>query len=100
MLSRTISLKNSQYVSSNLFKNVLAGLTNLKNVFPLNLPRTNTNYLFGFLDSHAVHYPTPSNLTYAWSFGSLAGICLIVQMISGIFLAMVRRIIQSSYNRT
>lgn len=33
-------------------------------------------------------YPTPSNLNYFWNFGSLAGICLGIQIISGIFLAM------------
>jgi len=27
-------------------------------------------------------------LSYAWSFGSSAGICLIIQILSGIFLAM------------
>ena len=85
--------KNSQYVSSNILKYALVGLNSVKNVFPLNLPRANTNYLFAFLDSHVIHYPTPISLTYAWSFGSLAGICLVIQMISGIFLAMVRRII-------
>ena len=85
--------KNSQYVSSNILKYALVGLNSVKNVFPLNLPRANTNYLFAFLDSHVIHYPTPISLTYAWSFGSLAGICLVIQMISGIFLAMVRRMI-------
>ena len=78
-----------------MFKNALLGLSNVKSIFPLNLPRANTNYLFGFLDSHIIHYPTPITLTYAWSFGSLAGICLVIQMISGIFLAMVRRMIRS-----
>jgi len=50
--------------------------------------RWNKNYLLGFLDSHLIHYPTPINLTYAWSFGSTAGICLVIQIVSGIFLAM------------
>ena len=85
--------KNSQYAPSTILKYALVGLNSVKNVFPLNLPRANTNYLFAFLDSHVIHYPTPISLTYAWSFGSLAGICLVIQMISGIFLAMVRRII-------
>ena len=86
-------LPNSHYVSSNIFKTTLFTLNNVKSIFPLNLPRANTNYLFAFLDSHIIHYPTPVSLTYAWSFGSLAGICLVIQMISGIFLAMVRRMI-------
>lgn len=32
--------------------------------------------------------PTPRNLNYAWNFGSLAGLMLVVQLISGIVLAM------------
>lgn len=33
-------------------------------------------------------YPNPATMTYFWNFGSLAGICLVVQIITGIFLAM------------
>ncbi len=33
-------------------------------------------------------YPTPKNLNYAWNFGSLAGITLVIMILSGIFLAM------------
>ena len=50
--------------------------------------RWNKNYLLGFLDSHLIHYPAPINLTYAWSFGSTAGVCLIIQILTGVFLAM------------
>jgi ubiquinol-cytochrome c reductase cytochrome b subunit len=50
--------------------------------------RWNKNYLLALFDNHLIHYPTPTNLSYAWSFGSLAGITLIIQIISGIFLAM------------
>lgn len=55
---------------------------------PINFLRVNKNYILNLLDSHLIHYASPLNLTYAWSFGSLAGLCLVVQMISGIFLAM------------
>jgi ubiquinol-cytochrome c reductase cytochrome b subunit len=44
--------------------------------------------LLSVVNDHLVDYPTPSNLSYMWSFGSLAGICLLVQIASGIFLAM------------
>ena len=44
--------------------------------------------MLGFLDSHIIHYPTPVNLSYAWSFGALAGVCLIIQILTGLFLAM------------
>ena len=43
---------------------------------------------FSFLGSHLVYYATPANLTYAWSFGSLAGVCLVIQIFSGVFLSM------------
>ena len=35
-----------------------------------------------------IDLPAPYNLNYLWNLGSLLGICLIIQMISGIFLAM------------
>ena len=41
-----------------------------------------------YLADHAVSYPTPSNISYMWNFGSLAAVCLVVQLITGIFLAM------------
>ena len=50
--------------------------------------RWNSNFLAGVLNSHVIGYPTPSNLTYAWSFGSTAGICLVIQILTGVFLAM------------
>ena len=50
--------------------------------------RWNKNYVLSFFDSHLIHYPAPINLNYAWSFGSTAGICLIIQILTGIFLAM------------
>jgi ubiquinol-cytochrome c reductase cytochrome b subunit len=50
--------------------------------------RWNKNYLTGILNSHVIDYPSPSNLTYAWSFGSTAGICLVIQILTGVFLAM------------
>ncbi|KAI3902326.1 hypothetical protein MKW92_034194 [Papaver armeniacum] len=40
------------------------------------------------LNQHLIDYPTPSNLSYWWGFGSLAGICLVIQIVTGIFLAM------------
>ena len=54
----------------------------------VNWRRLNKGYFLAILDSHIIHYSTPISLTYAWSFGSLAGICLSIQIVSGIFLAM------------
>jgi len=50
--------------------------------------RWNKNRFLGILNSHIVDYPTPINLNYFWSFGSTAGLCLVIQLITGIFLAM------------
>jgi len=44
--------------------------------------------VFSFMDHELRKYPTPKNLNYWWNFGSLAGITLVVMIISGIFLAM------------
>ncbi|MCC0050546.1 MAG: cytochrome b/b6 [Rhodobiaceae bacterium] len=33
-------------------------------------------------------FPTPKNLNYFWTFGGIAAICLVVQLVSGIVLAM------------
>jgi len=52
------------------------------------MTRWNKNSLLAFVDSHIINYPTPINLNYMWSFGSTAGICLVIQIVTGIFLAM------------
>ena len=44
--------------------------------------------IFSVINDHLIEYPTPANLNYWWGFGSLAGICLILQILTGIFLAM------------
>lgn len=44
--------------------------------------------IFSILNQHLINYPTPSNLNYWAGFGSLAGICLVIQIVTGVFLAM------------
>lgn len=39
------------------------------------------------VNDHLIAYPVPSNLNYFWGFGSLAGISLVIQIASGVFLA-------------
>ena len=78
----------SSTILNNSLKRVLLSINNFKSVLPLNLPRINKMFLFDFIDSHLFHYPTPICLTYAWSFGSLAGLSLVIQIISGVFLSM------------
>jgi ubiquinol-cytochrome c reductase cytochrome b subunit len=78
----------NSFNSNEIVKNVsLATRTRARNV-SLNKFRWNKTYLLGFIDSHLIHYPTPITLTYAWSFGSLAGICLVIQIISGLLLSI------------
>jgi quinol-cytochrome oxidoreductase complex cytochrome b subunit len=40
------------------------------------------------LEHELNEYPTPRNLNYWWNFGSLAGIILVIMLVSGIVLAM------------
>jgi ubiquinol-cytochrome c reductase cytochrome b subunit len=44
--------------------------------------------VLSIVNEHLIEYPTPSNINYFWGFGSLAGIFLVVQIATGIFLAM------------
>jgi ubiquinol-cytochrome c reductase cytochrome b subunit len=46
------------------------------------------NPLMATVSNHIDGYPTPTNLTYLWGFGSLAGIALVIQIITGVLLAM------------
>ena len=44
--------------------------------------------IFTFMDHELNEYPTPRNLSYMWNFGSLAGIALVIMIVTGIMLAM------------
>ena len=33
-------------------------------------------------------FPTPKNLNYWWTFGAILAVCLVIQIITGIVLAM------------
>ena len=41
-----------------------------------------------FVKNHVAGKKTPKNLNWAWNFGSLAGIALVIQILTGVFLAM------------
>ena len=41
-----------------------------------------------FVKRELTEYPTPRNLTYWWNFGFLAGFVLVLQIATGVFLAM------------
>lgn len=44
--------------------------------------------IFTMINHELRDYPTPKNLSYAWNFGSLAGIMLVIMILTGVFLAM------------
>jgi ubiquinol-cytochrome c reductase cytochrome b subunit len=44
--------------------------------------------LSNILQNHLIHYPTPTNIFYAYGIGSLLGILLVVQILTGVLLAM------------
>lgn len=46
------------------------------------------NPLISPINSMLIDLPSPSNISYLWNFGSLLGLCLGIQIITGIFLAM------------
>lgn len=46
------------------------------------------NPIFSPINSALVDLPAPISLSYLWNFGSLLGLCLIIQILTGIFLAM------------
>nr|BAM14879.1 cytochrome b [Caudacaecilia sp. KUHE 39362] len=47
-----------------------------------------THPIFKIINNSFIDLPSPSNISSLWNFGSLLGICLISQTITGLFLAM------------
>jgi ubiquinol-cytochrome c reductase cytochrome b subunit len=44
--------------------------------------------LLKIINSYVIDSPTPSNISYLWNFGSLLGLCLVIQIITGVTLGM------------
>nr|AML25612.1 cytochrome b [Staphylinidae sp. BMNH 1274668] len=44
--------------------------------------------IFKIINNSLIDLPSPSNISLWWNFGSLLGLCLMIQIITGIFLAM------------
>ena len=47
-----------------------------------------SNILLRLVNSYLVDSPEPANISYLWNFGSLLGLCLVIQILTGAFLAM------------
>nr|UCS09402.1 cytochrome b [Chironomus kiiensis] len=54
----------------------------------MNKPIRKTHPLFKIMNNALVDLPAPSNISSWWNFGSLLGLCLIIQIATGIFLSM------------
>nr|UQJ73341.1 cytochrome b [Pseudodiamesa sp. 1XL] len=54
----------------------------------MNKPIRLSHPLFKIMNNALVDLPAPSNISSWWNFGSLLGLCLIIQMATGLFLAM------------
>ena len=39
------------------------------------------------VNSYVMDSPQPSNLSYLWNFGSLLAVCLIIQIITGVYFS-------------
>nr|QGR23696.1 cytochrome b [Ostrinia palustralis] len=51
-------------------------------------PIRKTHPIFKIINGSLIDLPTPSNISSMWNFGSLLAMCLIIQIITGLFLTM------------
>nr|ASM82668.1 cytochrome b [Paratimomenus flavocapitatus] len=51
-------------------------------------PLRKTHPLLNMVNNSLIDLPTPSNISAWWNFGSLLGVCLGIQLFTGLFLAM------------
>nr|YP_009306201.1 cytochrome b [Panaorus albomaculatus]AOP18558.1 cytochrome b [Panaorus albomaculatus] len=54
----------------------------------MNKPTRKIHPLIKIINNSLIDLPSPSNISLWWNFGSMLGMCLMIQMMSGIFLAM------------
>nr|YP_337847.1 cytochrome b [Gonodactylus chiragra]ABA18059.1 cytochrome b [Gonodactylus chiragra] len=54
----------------------------------MTMPVRKSHPLFKIMNGAIVDMPAPSNISIWWNFGSLLGLCLVVQIATGLFLAM------------
>jgi len=54
----------------------------------MNKPIRKTHPLFKIINNALVDLPAPSNISSWWNFGSLLGLCLILQIATGLFLSI------------
>nr|QTC08160.1 cytochrome b [Parachauliodes japonicus] len=54
----------------------------------MNKPMRLSHPIFKIVNNSLIDLPTPSNISTWWNFGSLLGLCLMIQILTGLFLAM------------
>nr|YP_002213649.1 cytochrome b [Atelura formicaria]ABS88987.1 cytochrome b [Atelura formicaria] len=54
----------------------------------MSMPIRSHHPLLKIINNALVDLPSPSNISAWWNFGSLLGLCLIIQILTGLFLAM------------
>ncbi len=47
-----------------------------------------SNVYLSLVNSYLIDSPQPTSINYWWNLGSLLGLCLLIQLATGIFLAM------------
>lgn len=59
-----------------------------KELTDLQVPLRKKDPILFLINGFLVDLVSPSNITYLWNFGSLLGLCLILQIVTGCFLSM------------
>nr|AFQ62397.1 cytochrome b [Kateretes pedicularius] len=54
----------------------------------MKMPIRKTSPLLKIMNGSLIDLPSPSNISTLWNFGSLLGLCLMIQILTGLFLAM------------
>nr|AWV83274.1 cytochrome b [Kosemia yezoensis] len=52
------------------------------------IPMRQKHPFMKIINNSLIDFPAPSNLSYWWNFGFLLGLCLMIQIITGLFLSM------------
>nr|AYQ18981.1 cytochrome b [Scymninae sp. 4 ACP-2013] len=54
----------------------------------MKMPLRKTSSMLKIINNALIDLPSPSNISILWNYGSLLGLCLMIQIMTGIFLAM------------
>jgi quinol-cytochrome oxidoreductase complex cytochrome b subunit len=90
------SFINKHNIHSGKFSSSLVYSDNLKNLKEITSKTTiqeaqfrmSKLFILNILHNHIVDYPTPKNFNYFYNFGVIAGIILVLQILTGVLLTM------------